>query len=305
MGLTPKKSLTTVPLNIEKTTALLEPPNPFNQDKLMCKLYKLMTAQRNVLLIGTHGIGKTRITYQLAEWADLRLKTMNAATLDPYADLAGIPVVDVEKKLVQFIHDNDLDKYDIFFIDEINRPSHSKVLNGLLELIQFKTVQGRPFKKLKMCWAAMNPPGMNYNVDDIDPAMMDRFHYYVDLPSVYSVAFFAEKFGKQMGDILIQWATELSDDKRRIVTPRRLEYIGESIIMFNNDSEIVSSTVMNGTLTLNDFKILTMRLAPLFGLSDNTNTRAAARIKGLVQSQNDMNQDALARAIAQASENGV
>jgi len=296
-----ESALTTTP----PSAALNAPPSPYDGDKMMCKLYKMMLAHRNILMIGGHGVGKTRIALQLAQWADLRIKYMNAATLDPYADLAGIPVVNIEKKLVQFIHDMDLDRYDVFFIDEINRPSHAKVLNGLLELIQFMSVQGRKFKRLKMCWAAMNPPNMNYNVDDLDPALLDRFHHYFYLPSVYSLAFFRDRFGQGIGDILVQWALDLSDDKRKAITPRRLEYIGEAIQMFDNDSDIAASTVMDGTVNVSDFKILTMRLAPYFGNVDKTNTKAGAKIRGMVQAQTDINQDALGRALAQATGSGA
>jgi len=286
--------------NTDKPVALDSPPPPFDQDPMILKLFRLMKANRNVLLIGGHGIGKTSIIMQLAKWQGLRLKYLSAATMDPYADLAGIPVVNSEKKMVEFIHDSDLDKYDIFFIDEINRPSHSKVLNGLLELVQFLSVQGRKFKRLKACWAGMNPPGMNYNVDDIDPTLMDRFHHYFELPSIYSLAFFENRFGIAMGRILVQWALDLSEDKRKTITPRRLEYIGESIMLFDNSSDMAASSVMSGTLSPSDFKILTMRLAPVFGTVDKSQTKAGVKIKGLVATQQDLNQDALARAIAQA-----
>jgi len=299
MGLTPKKSLTTINTTTRPNSIPDFPPAPYNNDKTMCKLFNLMKMHRNVLLVGGHGIGKTRITLQISDWLNLRMKHMNAATLDPYADLAGIPVVDVVKRLVEFIHDSDLDNYDVFFIDEINRPSHSKVLNGLLELIQFGSVQGRKFKRLKMCWAAMNPPNQNYNVDDLDPTLLDRFHNYFDLPSVYSVAFFETRFDKFIGRTLVEWALELSDDKRKVITPRRLEYIGETIMLFNNDSEMAASSVMSGTLALQDFKILTTKLAPAFGNLDNTATRANAKIQGLVQTQKELNQEALAKALGQ------
>lgn len=296
MGLTPKAAAI-----IKPKTIMMAPPPPFDQDPMLCKLFKLMQAHRNVLLIGGHGIGKTFITLSLAEWSGLSIKHMNAATLDPYADLAGIPVVDVQKRLVEFIHDMDLDRYDIFFIDEINRPGHTKVLNGLLELVQFMSVQGRKFKRLKMCWAAMNPPNQNYNVDDLDPTLLDRFHHYFDLPSVYSLPFFEYKFGSAMAQILVKWAIELSDDKRKAVTPRRLEYIGQAVNLFGNDSDMISSSVMSGTVTLQDFKVLTMRLAPIFGSCDLTQTKASAKIKGMLQTQTEINQDALDRAIAQAT----
>ena len=250
---------------------LLKPLKPIlNPNKapalpgLLGELVKLMVLKRNVLLIGTHGVGKTRMTFAAAEALNLRLKYMSASTLEPYADLGGIPIPDNDKKVIEFFHDLDLDNYHIFFIDEINRPSHIKVLNGLLELIQFLSIQGRPFKKLKMVWAGMNPPTDNYQVDDLDPVLIDRFHHFINVPAHYSTDFFIKKFG-DMGKELVLWANKLSPDKKAIVTPRRLEYIGDAIVKTNNKYNMVKTSIMPGSIAEADIKILCTMVSKYFG----------------------------------------
>lgn len=45
----------------------------------------------NILLTGRHGSGKTSILKQACELEKLRVKFFNAATMDPYLELIGIP----------------------------------------------------------------------------------------------------------------------------------------------------------------------------------------------------------------------
>jgi hypothetical protein len=106
-----------------------------------------------------------------------------------------------------------------------------------------------------------------------------------------------------MAQILVKWAIELDASKRMAITPRRLEYIGQAIRLFNNDTEMIASSVMSGTVQPQDFKILTMRMAPIFGNTDVTNTKTSAKINGMLQTQLELNKDALARAIEMAQGN--
>ena len=44
------------------------------------------------------------------------------------------------------------DEVEAIFMDEFSR--HKKVRNAVMELIQFKSINGRKFKNLKIVWAA-------------------------------------------------------------------------------------------------------------------------------------------------------
>jgi len=259
---------------IKKSKPCFDPNKAPEQPGLLGTLVKLMAMQRNILLIGKHGVGKTRMTLEAAKHLNIKVKYFSASTMDPYADLAGIPIADAKKKIIEFFHDSDLDRYHLFFFDEINRPQHEKVLNGLLEVVQFLRVQGRRFKKLKMCWAAMNPPNMDYDVDDIDPALLDRFHHYINVPPTYSRFFFMRKFGP-MGESLLEWAKYLDKTKRDIVTPRRLEYIGDAAIQTKNNLEMLKTTVLPGSLNDTDFEVLHSKLDKYFNHDAPTKDKSA------------------------------
>jgi hypothetical protein len=265
---------------------------------LFGKLVKLMAMKKNVLLIGGHGVGKTGMALSAAEALYLKCKYLSAATMDPYADFAGIPIPDRKKKIIEFFHDADLDRYHIFFVDELNRPAHLKILNGVLELIQFHSVQGRPFKKLKMVWAAMNPPNAEYNVDDIDPALLDRFHHYIEIPNVFIQEFYINKFGKDIGKVLLNWGNSLSQDKRKAITPRRLEYIGTIINDTRNSLDLVSTSVMPGIgIEERDIKLLVAQMAPFFGGKEINDS--SSKLSDKLKDQNNVNKEDIDHAVSQ------
>ena len=194
----------------------------------------------NVLLIGQHGIGKTMIVVEEVRRQGLRLKYYSAATLDPWADLVGIPVpVDVSDrtngarhKELLFVRPGDIEDAQILFFDELNR-GHPRILNAVLELIQFKSINGAPLPCLRMVWAAINPPDDIYAVSELDPVLADRFHVHLSVPPCPSVAYYRDTAGipEHVAKALIEWwEDDLNDQLRQMVSPRRLEYIARNYV---------------------------------------------------------------------------
>jgi len=183
----------------------------------------------NVLLIGSHGIGKSTIVKEIIDKMGYKYKYFSSSTLDPYASLIGIPVPDKERRTVDFFRPSDLEDSEFVFFDELNR-AHPRVLNAVLEIIQFKSINGIPLPKLRMVWAAINPPGEDYQVEELDPALVDRFHVYIKMKAIINKAYLASKMGKDVADLVSDWWQEdLSKEQRQALTPRRLEYIGSMI----------------------------------------------------------------------------
>jgi len=206
-----------------------------NMSTLEDKLMLYAKHHLNVLLIGTHGIGKSTITKAIAENLNLRFKYYSASTLDPFADLVGIPVPDKESKRMDFYRPQDLENAEFIMFDELNR-AHPRVLNAVLEIIQFKTVNGTRLPNLKMVWAAINPPGDDYQVEELDPALVDRFHQFVKMNSELNLEYLEKKMRPEIAKALKGWWSDSLDaDQRRVCTPRRIEYVG---MMLSNEIPI-------------------------------------------------------------------
>lgn len=110
------------------------------------------------------------------------------------------------------------------FFDEFNR-SHKKTRNAVMELLQFKSINGKPFPNLKVIWAAINPDDDGiYDVEPIDPAQMDRFQVTVAVPYKPSMSWFEKEFGIEIARGAISWWEDLPQEEKDKVSPRRLEY---------------------------------------------------------------------------------
>lgn len=184
----------------------------------------------NVLLSGKHGVGKTALVKQCFEDAGLNWKYFSASTIDPWTDLVGVPK---EKDgILEFILPSDLDHDNIeaMFLDEYNR-APKKVRNAVMELVQFGSINGKKFPKLKVVWVAINPDDdddFNYDVEKLDGAQIDRFHIKVDIKYEPSLAFFKGKYGST-GVSVVKWWKDLKKEQQLLCSPRRLEYALEVV----------------------------------------------------------------------------
>jgi len=197
--------------------------------------------ERNVLLVGGAGVGKTTMVKMVAEELGLKLKYYSAATLDPWADLVGIPVPTENRDELKFVRPEDITYAEIIFFDELNR-AHAKVQDAVLEIIQYHSINGEPLPNLKMCWAAINPPNDGYNVTDMDTALRDRFHVQLQVPACISTKYLIDQgYDKDIIDKAYSWwKNNLNDDMREVITPRRLEYI---IDIAERDPELIDDVL--------------------------------------------------------------
>jgi hypothetical protein len=180
----------------------------------------------NVLFEGERGVGKTSIIQKTFEKAGLRVKYFSAPTMDPWTDLVGVPTTvkrDDGQEVLRLIRPEEFvdDNYDVIFIDELNR-AKDKVMNALMELIQFKTINGKPYN-IKMIWAAINPhtEDEEYHVEPLDPAVKDRFQIQIKIPYKVDNEFFKKSYG-QVGEIFCSWWNNQPEPVKKEISPRRL-----------------------------------------------------------------------------------
>lgn len=185
----------------------------------------------NVLFVGKAGVGKTSIVKSAFERAGLSWKYFSASTMDPWVDLVGVPREKTDENgntYLDLLRPKEFqdDTIEAIFLDEYNR-SHKKVRNAVMELIQFKSINGKKFNRLRIVWAAINPADDEddaYDVEPLDPAQEDRFHIKVDIPYLPDVKYFTDRYGRMSAKAAIEWWKELPKPVKNQISPRRLDY---------------------------------------------------------------------------------
>lgn len=184
----------------------------------------------NVLLSGRHGVGKTEIikaifneVYGEGNWI-----YFSASTMDPWVDFIGVPKAVTDKdgtqvlELIRPARFKD-DNIQALFFDEFNR-APAKVRNAVMELMQFKSINGRKFNNLKAVWGAINPADEEgtYDVEALDPAQIDRFQVYIDVPYKLDNKYMKKAHGA-LAVPFIEWWEKLSQELKYKISPRRLD----------------------------------------------------------------------------------
>lgn len=215
----------------------------------------------NVLFIGKHGVGKTARIVEAFNRNNLKWKYFSASTLDPWVDFVGVPKEAKDPvngntylELVRPKHFAE-DEVEAIFMDEYNR-SPAKIRNATMELLQFKSINGKKFKNLRFIWAAINPEkelnndtSPEYDVETLDPAQKDRFEIHVDVPYKPDIAYFKTKYGDDIGKTAVNWWNDLSDKEQDTVSPRRLDYAIGIFIKSGDMRDVLPKAVNVGKLT--------------------------------------------------------
>ena len=202
-------------------------PNIVTVDKLLFWLSK----NWNVLFIGRHGVGKTSMVREAFIKAGIKYRMYSAATMDPWVDFIGVPKEmkngDGEPYL-GLVKPRDFQRGEVeaVFMDEFNR-AHKKIRNATMEMIQFQSINDEPLPNLRVVWAAINPyddDEQTYDVEQLDPAQMDRFHIHVYVDYKPNRRYFQDKYGNEIASTAISWWNVLPKEQKNKVSPRRLDY---------------------------------------------------------------------------------
>lgn len=210
-----------------------------------------ITKNKNVLFEGLHGTGKTASVLDAWKRHELKFLYFSAATMDPWIDFVGVPekITDPKtgKVYLDLVRPKQLSDDDVeaIFIDEYNR-SHKKVRNAVMELIQFKSINGKKFKNLRIVWAAINPDGGPYDTETLDPAQKDRFHVFVKVPFELNHKYLAEKYDVNIAEAASEWWYGIDEElRKKHCSPRRLDYALEMFLDGGDIREFVLDPCLN------------------------------------------------------------
>lgn len=189
------------------------------------KLENWLDANKNVIMIGKPGVGKTSVIKKLFESRKLSYRYFSASTMDPYVDFVGVPRVVTDKdgsEFLKLVRQKGLDDVEALMFDEFNR-APKKIRNAVMELIQFRSINGIPFPKLKVVWAAINPQDEDetLDVEPLDPAQIDRFNIKYNIDYRPCPVYFTDVFGEELGMRSVSWWNKLPEDQKDMLSPRR------------------------------------------------------------------------------------
>ncbi len=139
-----------------------------------------MLAERNILLLGKHGLGKTTAAHWLAKVSGMK-HVIYDASKDDIISICGIPVPDKlsKEELVFAKHPRTIWNQELVFVDEISRANRENQ-NMWLEIIQERKLFGQKLA-CRLFLATCNPESYSSSYD-LDVALLDRFTVLIPLP---------------------------------------------------------------------------------------------------------------------------
>lgn len=155
-----------------------------NSKELMYLLDHTPTDQ-NIMLSGRHGIGKSEILTKYYEERGMKVVALFLGQMSDPGDLIGLPNKDEKTGKTEFMPSYWFPaegKPVVLFLDELNR-ARPEVLQCVMDLALNKKLAGRYLPQGSQIISAVNE-GDEYQLTELDPALVSRFNIYRFEPSV-------------------------------------------------------------------------------------------------------------------------
>ena len=160
------------------------------------KLLAVTPASQNIMLTGKHGIGKSQILEKFFTARGERVVILFLGQMSDPGDLIGLPRLDEKTGKTLFMppywFPTD-DKPVVLFLDELNR-ARPEVLQTIMDLTLNRILAGRKLPEGSRVISAVND-GEEYQLTDLDPALVSRFNIYEFKPTAQEWLLWAAKAG--------------------------------------------------------------------------------------------------------------
>lgn len=149
----------------------------------LLEILRITPPEQNIMLIGKHGIGKSQIITQF--YQKMKVVPFFLGQMSDPGDLIGLMHKDEKTGHSEFLPpywwptDN---KAIVLFLDELNR-ARPEILQSVQDLTLNKTLAGKKLPKGSIVISAVNE-GEEYQLTDLDPALVSRFNLYEFAPTV-------------------------------------------------------------------------------------------------------------------------
>ena len=159
-------------------------------------LLEVTPSWQNIMLTGRHGIGKSQILTKYFESKGMTVKTLFLGQMSDPGDLLGLPNKDrtTGKTIFMPPYWFPIDgKPIVLFLDELNR-ARPEILQTVMDLVLNRKLAGRPLPEGSRIISACND-GDEYQLTDLDPALVSRFNIYTFRPSAEEWILWAVRSG--------------------------------------------------------------------------------------------------------------
>jgi hypothetical protein len=197
----------------------------------LIEVLRLTPPEQNIMLIGKHGLGKSQILTSFYQTKKMKVVAFFLGQMSDPGDLIGLMYKDHETGHSEFLPpywwpaDN---KPIVLFLDELNR-ARPEILQSVQDLTLNKTLAGKQLPKGSVVISAVNE-GDEYQLTDLDPALVSRFNLYEFAPTV---------------EDWLLWANEKAIDKRVITFIQKNHHFLDPEDTSDNDGAL--STGLNKT----------------------------------------------------------
>ena len=153
-------------------------------------------ASQNIMLTGKHGIGKSQILEKFFTARGERVVILFLGQMSDPGDLIGLPRLDETTGKTLFMPPywfSTDGKPVVLFLDELNR-ARPEVLQTIMDLTLNRVLAGRKLPEGSRVISAVND-GEEYQLTDLDPALVSRFNIYEFKPTAQEWLLWASKAG--------------------------------------------------------------------------------------------------------------
>lgn len=162
--------------------------------KELQSILSAMPATQNLMLVGKHGIGKSEILTNYFRQKGIEVITLFLGQMSDPGDLIGLPRMDEKTGKTVFMppywFPTDGQPV-VLFLDELNR-ARPEVLQTIMDLTLNRTLSGKKLPEGSSVISAVND-GEEYQLTDLDPALVSRFNIYEFSPTVEEWLLWATK----------------------------------------------------------------------------------------------------------------
>lgn len=151
----------------------------------LSEVLQLTPSQQNIMLVGRHGIGKSQMVTRHFEDQGQQVVTFFLGQMSDPGDLIGLMHKDEKSGRSEFMPPYWWPKGKksvVLFLDELNR-ARPEILQSVMDLTLNRTLAGRILPAGSRVIAAVNE-GDEYQLTDLDPALVSRFNVYEFAPTI-------------------------------------------------------------------------------------------------------------------------